>query len=164
MTWIPDSHQHHIQATKFHPTKPRRQNHYTSHSRPGDIYKPAFIPAPSKQETWLIELWKDFVLERTPCLAICVTYYLGLLWYCCSIIRLFGTLRTFSYNFYLGMTILERPSSILSIPSGAFVLERFRYDTLVVYTFARFFYTCQVEFMFIEYLKVASKYGGILLN
>ncbi|PQE18125.1 hypothetical protein CJF31_00007964 [Rutstroemia sp. NJR-2017a BVV2] len=65
-------HLYHPQPVKFHHTAPRSRPTPESRSkhlptpRLRDVYRPAYIPAASEMEIWILELWKDFLLEPTP--------------------------------------------------------------------------------------------------
>lgn len=67
----------HSKPTKFH-TVSRPHHQYHSRPRFRDVYRPTCIPAASEMEIWMVELWKDFLLEPTPYLVISATFYLGL--------------------------------------------------------------------------------------
>lgn len=75
---IPRSRLHHPQSAKSHYTKSRPRNEYPLHPRLRDVYRPVYLPAASEMEIWLIDLWKDFLLEPTPYLVISATFYLGI--------------------------------------------------------------------------------------
>jgi hypothetical protein len=77
-------HLYHPQPVKFHHTAPRsrprpepRSKHLPT-PRLRDVYRPAYIPAASEMEIWILELWKDFLLEPTPYLVISASLYLGI--------------------------------------------------------------------------------------
>ncbi|KAF7935660.1 hypothetical protein EAE99_002640 [Botrytis elliptica] len=70
--------QYHSQPAKFPPTEPRPQNSHPSRPRLRDVYRPVHLAEASEMEIWLIDLWKDFLLEPTPYLVLSATLYLGL--------------------------------------------------------------------------------------
>ncbi|KAF7881736.1 uncharacterized protein EAF02_006424 [Botrytis sinoallii] len=70
--------QYHSQPAKFPPTEPRSQKSHPSRPRLRDVYRPVHLAEASEMEIWLIDLWKDFLLEPTPYLVLSATLYLGL--------------------------------------------------------------------------------------
>lgn len=78
MAQISGSRRHYSETAKFSVTERRPQNDYPSRPRLRDVYRPVHLAAASETEIWLMELWKDFLLEPTPYLVLSATLYLGL--------------------------------------------------------------------------------------
>ncbi|CCD53898.1 hypothetical protein ACHAPF_003205 [Botrytis cinerea] len=66
MAQISGSRRHYSETAKFSVTERRPQNDYPSRPRLRDVYRPVHLAAASETEIWLMELWKDFLLEPTP--------------------------------------------------------------------------------------------------